>query len=361
MLDKGVGYIKLSGFTQTAGRDVREALMELREENNLEGLVLDLRGNGGGLLNQAVNIANLFVEKNQLIVSTRGKIVENNTNHHTLHNPVDLHLPLVVLVDMASASASEIVAGAIQDLDRGVVIGHRTIGKGLVQNVLPIGYNNQLKITVAKYYIPSGRCIQSIDYAQRKEDGTVTLIPDSLKTPFKTLNGRTVYDGGGIEPDVYIEPKSPTAISMELLTQFKILDFVNDFVKKNETIPAPEDFVITDKIYQDFVSFVQSKGFSYQNDEEAILSALERMAKENKTHDAIAPQINALKNRIEQIKKDEITVHREEISTMLRDEIVNRYYFQEGRVLASLASDPEVNKAIEVLSSKTIYKKILGR
>jgi len=359
MLSESIGYIKLTGFTQNAGQEVRDAFNSLRV-NDLKGIVLDLRGNGGGLLNEAVNIANLFVPRDQLIVSTRGRIAENNTNHHTLNNPIDTEIPLVILVDMASASASEIVAGSIQDLDRGVVIGHRTIGKGLVQNVVPIGFNNQLKITVAKYFIPSGRSIQSIDYAQRREDGSVQLIPDSLKTPFKTRNGRTVFDGGGIEPDIYIEPQAPSALAIALVRDFHILDFANQFTRKNQSIPAPEKFRITDEIYNDFVAFLNNRNFTYQNPLGAMLQRLEGVAKEANSLEALSSEINALRQRIEDKKKDEIFTFRGEISELLLSEIVKRYYHQEGQVWASLANDPEVNKAIEVLSNGRKYKEILG-
>ncbi len=360
MLNESIGYIKLTGFTQNAGSEVRDAFNSLRQ-NNLKGLVLDLRGNGGGLLNEAVNIANLFVNKDQLIVSTRGRIPGNNTNHHTLNNPIDTEIPLVVLVDMASASASEIVAGSLQDLDRAVVIGHRTIGKGLVQNVVPVGFNNQLKLTVAKYYIPSGRCIQSIDYAQRREDGSATLIPDSLKIPYKTRNGRTVFDGGGIEPDVIIDPRNSAAISVALVRDFKILDFASEFARKNQSIQAPDAFVITDDIYSQFVQFLNKRNFSHQTPLDGMVARLVRVAGETNNLEALSAEVNALRQKIEDNKKNDVYTYREEISELLLGEIVKRYYHQEGHVISSLSNDQNVNKAIEILSNGRKYREILGK
>jgi carboxyl-terminal processing protease len=360
MLNETTGYIKLTGFTQNAGREVRDAFNELRQNHQVQSIVLDLRGNGGGLLNEAVNITNLFVEKNQLVVSTQGKIAERNTNHRTLNNPIDTEIPLVVLVDRGSASASEIVAGAIQDFDRGVIIGHRTFGKGLVQNVVPLSYNTQLKVTVAKYYIPSGRCIQAIDYAQRNEDGSVAQIPDSLKTAFTTLNGRVVYDGGGIEPDILIPPQMLSNVSVALLTRFLIFDYANYFFRKHQTIPQADQFEITDVIYNDFVAFLSDKDYEYVTSSERLLADLKEASKHEKYYDAIASEYEALRQKMMHNKEEDLLNFRDEISYLLKEEIASRYYYQKGRVLASLSSDKEVAKAVEILSNGNGYRSILA-
>lgn len=360
MLNQTTGYIKLTGFTQYAGREVRDAFEQLRQNHQIESLVLDLRGNGGGLLNEAVNITNLFVEKNKMVVSTRGKIAERNTTHRTLNNPIDTEIPLVVLVDRGSASASEIVAGAIQDFDRGVIIGHRTFGKGLVQNLIPLSYNTQLKVTVAKYYIPSGRCIQAIDYAQRNEDGSVAMIPDSLKKAFTTQNGRTVYDGGGIEPDIVIAPQMLSNISVALLTRFLIFDYANHFFRLNNSIAPAGEFKISDAVYNDFIAFLSDKDYDYETRSERLLAELKQASKNEKYFSAIESEYEALHRRIMHNKEEDLQTFRSEISELLKEEIVSRYYHQRGRVQASLTNDREVSKALQLLSNGSGYRSILA-
>ncbi len=359
MLNNHTGYIKLTAFTQNAGKEVRDAFSSLRDENDLQHIVLDLRGNGGGLLNEAVNITNIFVDKDELIVETRGKLEERNTTHQTRSQVVDKDIPLVVLVDGASASASEIVAGAIQDLDRGVVIGQRTFGKGLVQNIVPLSYNTQLKVTVAKYYIPSGRCIQAIDYAERNEDGSVAAIPDSLMVAFETRNGRTVYDGGGIEPDLQTEPRSLAPISIALLTKFHIFEFANTFYQQNDEIPPADKFEITDEIFDDFVHFLEGKDYSYTTTSEAYINEVKKAAKEEAYYASIQDELELIRNKIDLSKADDLVNHREEIEEILKNEISGRYYKQRGRVIASLKDDPEVLKAIGLLSNLEKYHEIL--
>ncbi len=360
MLDEHTGYIKLNGFTQHASREVREAFNNLKKEHDLQQLVLDLRGNGGGLLHEAVNITNLFVGKNKLVVSTKGRIADRNTTHHTLNDPIDLDIPLTILVDRQSASASEIVAGAIQDFDRGVVVGQRTFGKGLVQNVVPLSYNTQLKVTVAKYYIPSGRCIQAIDYAQRNEDGSVAQIPDSLKMAFKTSKGRTVYDGGGIEPDIFLEPASYGQVTIALLNQFLIFDYANHFRRTNESIASAESFMITDQMYQDFTRFVNEKGFDYTTESERRLERLKQASMDEQYYGSIENEFEQLRNKLMHNKDEDLITFRDEISSLLKEEIVTRYYHQKGRVLSSLSSDPEIEKTLSLFANKDRYTAILN-
>lgn len=360
MLDGKTGYIKLTGFTQNAGREVKDAFNELRQNHSVENIVLDLRGNGGGLLNEAVNITNLFVGKDELVVSTMGKIADRNTSHRTLNNPIDTEIPLVVLVDRGSASASEIVAGAIQDFDRGVILGQRTFGKGLVQNVIPLSYNTQLKVTVAKYYIPSGRCIQAIDYAQRNEDGSVALIPDSLKKAFTTRNGRVVYDGGGIEPDVAVDPQMLSNITFTLANRFLIFDYANQYYRTHESIPPAGEFEITDDIYRDFVNFLSDKDYEYVTRSERLLEELKEASSNEKYFSAMEAEYEALKQKMMHNKDEDLITFRDEISMLLKEEIASRYYFQKGRVLASLSMDPEIDRALEILSNGNGYQRILS-
>lgn len=359
LVDDKTGYIKLSGFTQNAGREVRDAFNALRSEHQIENIILDLRGNGGGLLNEAVNITNLFVERDRLVVSTRGKIAERTSTHRTLNNPIDLNIPLVVLVDRGSASASEIVAGAIQDFDRGVIIGQRTFGKGLVQNIVPLSYNTQLKVTVAKYYIPSGRCIQAIDYAQRHEDGSVAAIPDSLKVAFKTSRGRTVFDGGGIEPDIFVEPMSLSNISIALITQFHIFEYANQFHRNNPQILPADQFRITDEIYADFMQFLQGRDYSYETESEMLLQRLKRVARNEKYYDAIAQDLEQIKRRVNETKNADLITFRPEIEEILKNEIVGRYFKQRGRIIASLQDDPEISQALQLFRNPARYQALL--
>ncbi len=360
MLNDQVGYIKLSGFTQDAGKEVKDAFLDLKENNALKGLVFDLRGNGGGLLREAVNIVNIFTEKGELVVSTKGKEVSRNKSYHTTSQPEDTEIPVVVMVDVGSASASEIVSGALQDLDRGVVLGQRTYGKGLVQNVLPLSYNAKVKVTVAKYYIPSGRCIQAIDYSHKDEEGVAHKVPDSLISEFATKNGRKVYDGGGIEPDIVIEPEMLSPISMALLTNYVIFDYANKFAREHDSIPDPKTFAITDEIYADFIDYVNSlQDFSYTTKSEKTLEKLKKAAENEEYFEAIAANIEALEAKLIHNKDEDLQTHRDEISEMMKLEIASRYYFQKGRVIANLQSDPEVKKAIEIIDNEKNYTGIL--
>lgn len=360
MLNDQIGYVKLSGFTQHASREVRKAFNELKDEHGMTGFILDLRGNGGGLLNEAVEIVNLFVDKGELVVSTKGKESSRNRSYQTTSRPLDPDIPVVILVDRASASASEIVSGALQDLDRGVVIGQRTYGKGLVQNVLPLSFNSKLKVTVAKYYIPSGRCIQAIDYSHRGEDGLAYRVPDSLVSEFTTTGGRKVYDGGGIDPDIVIEPSIFNPITQALFTEYIIFDYANKFARENDQILPPAEFAITDDIYDDFVAFVNSRDFDYTTRSERTLKALKEAVKDEAYYANISTMLADLEGQLMHNKAEDLITHREEISEILRIEIVTRFYHQSGKVEASLINDPEILKAIELLQNMDEYKNILA-
>jgi carboxyl-terminal processing protease len=359
ILKGGIGYIKLTNFTQNAGIEVKKAFSELKNNNELKGIILDLRGNGGGLLNEAVNICNIFVDQDQLIVSTKGKINSKDQDHFTRSAPVDKDIPLAILVDGGSASASEIVAGAIQDLDRGIIVGQRTYGKGLVQNVIPLSYNAQVKITVAKYYIPSGRCIQSIDYFHKDENGKPESVPDSLITEFKTKHGRSVYDGWGIEPDISMDPMKLSKISQTLVTKYFLFDYANLFASKNSSIPPAQDFVIDDNIYNGLIAYLKDRNYNYQTATEQALEKLKTSAVKENYFAAIEPDYNALKEKILHDKSEDLITYKDEIKLLLKDEIVSRYYFQKGRIIATLSDDPEIAKASEILEGSATYLAIL--
>jgi len=360
MLDENTAYVKLTGFTRRASREVRDALVELKEENEVQHVILDLRGNGGGLLHEAVNIANLFLDKGKLIVNTKGRLEDRTSTHSTLNDPLDREIPLVVLTDRASASASEIVAGAIQDYDRGVVIGNRTFGKGLVQNVVPLSYNTQLKVTIAEYFIPSGRGIQAINYAERRPDGSVAQIPDSLKVAFETLAGRKVYDGGGIDPDIVVDRPERGAVITALQRQFMIFDFANRYYKEHESIEEPTSFHITDAIYADFKAFLAANDFSYETDSERLLNRLKAATERENYYDAVSAEITRLSEIVEQEKTRDLLTFRAEIEQMLREEIVSRYYYRKGRVIVSLDDDPDVERALQLFADRQAYDGILA-
>ena len=348
VLEGGVAYIILNQFTKDAAKELKEAFLEMKSQNELKGLVIDLRGNGGGLLNEAVDIVNLFVPKNKLVVYTQGKTPEQNRNYYTKLDPEDTEIPLAILVNQSSASASEIVSGSIQDFDRGVIVGQRTFGKGLVQNILPMNYNTQMKVTVSKYYIPSKRCIQEIDYSKKSKNDTLAKN-DTLGPQFKTANGRIVYEGHGIQPDVKIEPETVSTITVHLYAQNMIFKYANKFYREHKSIPSPEEFEITDEIYDDFVKYVESQEFSYTSESEKDFEVLVKTAKLEGYYDNIKPQLDILEKELKSHKDNDLINNRKEISEILKMEIVGRYYFQKGKIITTLKDDVELNRAVEIL------------
>lgn len=362
VLDEGVAYIALSQFTKDAAKELKEAFLEMRAMNDLKGLIIDLRGNGGGLLNEAVDIVNIFVPKDKLVVYTKGKTPEQNRNYYTKNEADDIDIPLVILVNEASASASEIVSGSIQDFDRGVIVGQRTFGKGLVQNILPMTYNTQMKVTVSKYYIPSKRCIQEIDYSKKSKNDTIN-VNDTLGPQFKTANGRIVYEGHGIQPDVKIEPEMLSTITAHLYAQNMIFKYANKFYKEHKSIASPEEFEISDEIYDDFMKFVESNDFTYTSESEKDFESLVKTAKMEGYYDNIKTQLDVLENELKNHKNNDLFINREEIEELLKIEIVGRYYFQKGKIISTLKDDPELKRAIEIITNsngKNEYQTILS-
>jgi len=359
MLDDRIGYINLNQFTEKASSEVKDAFLKLKEKG-MKYLVLDLRNNGGGLLQEAVNIMNVFVDQNVKIAETKGKIKEQNNVFRTRNQVIDKEIPVVVLVNEASASASEIVAGAFQDLDRGVVIGKKTFGKGLVQNIVPLSFNTSFKITVSKYYIPSGRCVQNVDYFNRDTLGAAPHIPDSLATPYKTKNGRIVYDKGGIEPDILTPDSIPSNILIALVINNIIFDFCNEFAAKYDSILAPKQFKLSDEQYQQFADFAISKNFEYTTATEELLQELKEVAQIEKYYPAIETIYLDILNKIESEKSNDIYTFKNEISEFITNEIIARYYFQKGRIEHQLTIDQDVKLAMEILSDAKRYKAILS-
>lgn len=354
VFENGIGYVRLTGFTQKAAAELKEVLLNMKKQTELKGFIIDLRSNGGGLLNEAVDIANIFVDKGELIVNTKGKTEDRTTIHRTRQAAVDLDIPLIVMVNESSASASEIVAGSLQDLDRAVIIGQRTFGKGLVQNVVPLSYNTQLKVTVAKYYIPSGRCIQELDYSKHGDK-----IPDSLISTFKTRAGRIVHDGGGVMPDVKLEPIEFSTVSSNLYGGNFIFRFANQYARTHSKIEPADKFCIDDSTYQEFIDFVKKEKFSYTTESERMISKLKEIAASESYLEAVQTQLNQLESELIEYKQNDLSKHRNEIEELLNVEIVTRYYYQKGKIKAALKNDPELKKAIEILLDQKLYKSLL--
>lgn len=360
VFDNGVGYAILSQFTKDCARELKDVIVEMKKNHELKGFILDLRGNGGGLLAEAVDIVNMFVPKNKLVVYQKGKVAEHNYNHYTQHEPLDLDIPLVILVNEGSASASEIVSGSIQDFDRGVIVGQRTFGKGLVQNIFPMSYNTQIKVTVAHYYLPSNRCIQEIDYSKKKKNVADTLAKnDTLGKAFHTANGRVVYEGHGIQPDVKIEPTMASTITMNLYAKNLFFKYANKYYREHKSIKSAKDFQISDAEYEDFMQFVKDEGFTFTSQSEKEIKELERIAKLEGYLEDIQPMLDEVKAKIEVEKTKDLLDNRSEIEEMLEAEIVSRYYYQKGRIIATLDDDPELAKAFEVILNQEEYNNIL--
>jgi len=355
MLNDQTAYIRLSNFTDNCGDQFKKVFLELKKQHNPASLVIDLRSNPGGLLKEAVDIVNLFVPKGSEIVSVRGKIKALENTYKAEAQPVDTTIRIAVLINRGSASASEIVAGALQDLDRALVVGTRSFGKGLVQNVRPLSYNTQLKITTAKYYIPSGRCIQALDYSHRNEDGSVGNVPDSLISQFNTKNGRKVFDGGGVVPDVRIDDNDLSNLALELVTRFVLFDFATNYAWKNASISRPEEFEITDALYQEFSDYVKKSPFKYDSETEEALSELIKMAKQEKYYEVAGEEFLTLEAKLKPDLDKDLKLFRKDISMLLKDEIVGRYYYQKGAIRASLRDDTDIQKARELLSVPDTY------
>jgi carboxyl-terminal processing protease len=359
MAADGIGYIKLTDFTTKAGKEVGNALKKLKSQG-AEKIILDLRGNPGGLLDEAIKVSNVFVPKNKEVVSTKGKLENWTKSYVTPSDPVDLNIPVAVLTDNGSASASEIVAGVIQDYDRGVLVGRKTFGKGLVQQTRPLAYNSQLKVTTAKYYIPSGRCIQAIDYSSRNPDGSVGKIPDSLKTEFRTANNRMVYDGGGVDPDILVERPKPAPIARHLYNKDLIFHFATEFHYKNDDIGVAREFKITEEQYGEFVDWLQDKDYSYVTRVDKKIEELIAESKKEKTFDLMKTQIEALKEAAKEHKKSDLELFQKEIVQLLEQEIASRYYLQDGIIESSFKYDLDVLEAVAILNDQAKYQSILN-
>ncbi len=360
MIDNKTGYLRLSSFTEGCSDLMKKAILELRDKKGARQLVIDLRSNPGGLLGEAVKVTNLFVNHGQEIVSTKGKVSQWDKTYHATEQPVDTVMPLIVLVNSGSASASEIVAGAIQDLDRGVILGNRTFGKGLVQTTRDLSYNTKLKVTTAKYYIPSGRCIQALDYSHRNPDGSVGTIPDSLIHQFTTKHGRKVKDGGGVSPDYKFNQDTLSALAVKLVQDFMIFDFATLYANSHSSIPGPKEFVVTDQIYNDFTKYLHEKKFSYESRSEQALKELIEVARKEHYYDNTRNEFTALeKSLILNLDRDLVTFS-DDIRELIKDEIVSRYYYQKGAIIATLDDDKEIKVARTLMNQPEKYREFLS-
>lgn len=355
-----IGYIRLSSFTQRCGEYVADALMELKTKNDIKHCILDLRFNGGGLLKEAILVSNIFVNQGELVVSTKGKIPDWDKDYRAPQGAIDLDIPLAVLTNKRSASASEIVSGVMQDLDRGVVIGQRTFGKGLVQQTRDIGFNSKVKLTVAKYYLPSGRCIQAVDYYGQYTDQGAVKIPDSLRNEFFTRNQRKVYDNGGVKPDLEVDTKEVSIFVKNLKDQHKIFDFVNQYCMKQDSIADPLDFKIDAALLSEFRSFLLAQdNFTLDSKTQDHINDLKESLKKEKYDDETQGLLKAMEDKIKGLNASLVDKHENEIKEALRYSIIDRYHYEQGKVEASLDADPEINAALELFSDMGQYRTLL--
>jgi carboxyl-terminal processing protease len=360
--NKDIAYIRLSQFTFGCSRQVRGLVDSFKKGNkDLKGVILDVRNNPGGLLDEAVSICNIFMDRGQLIVSTKGKLPEMDKDYRTMAQALDTKIPVTVLINRGSASASEIVAGTAQDLDRGVVIGERSYGKGLVQITRPLGYNARLKLTTAKYYTPSGRCIQAIDYSNRNPDGSAGKIPDSLKKMYTTKGGRKVLSGGGVEPDILLGAEALSKIGVMLYSKSYLFDYTSQYVKNNRQIAPVSEFSLTDTEFNQFSKWLEGKDYSYQSETEIALDSLKSIATREKYFDAIKSDFTSLQTKVAHDKNQDLLKNKTEIKKLLENEIVSRYYFLKGRIEHSLRTDQDVKKAIELMEQPAQYQAILSK
>ncbi|MBP5558463.1 MAG: S41 family peptidase [Bacteroidales bacterium] len=346
MITPRTGYINVSGFTEGVGEQVRGTVKSLLRSGQLDTLVIDLRGNGGGILGEAVEIVSAFVPKGSLVVTAKGREAGSSYAYRTTKDPVDTKLPLIVLVDSASASASEIVSGALQDMDRAIIIGTRTFGKGLVQSIRPMPYNGQLKVTTAKYYTPSGRCVQAIDYSHRNEDGSVGHIPDSLTHEFKTAGGRTVRDGGGITPDIVINPHQYSRLTYSLVMNGVVEQYALEYVRRHRSIPPTDEFRLSDEEYEDFIAFAQGKTFDYRSSAKTYFDYVRKELERDGLTEAMAPQLEALGKALDMEKDEFLRLKKDEIVPFIEEEIVVRYYYQPDGVKLRLRYDSQLSEAL---------------
>lgn len=359
MLNEEIGYIKLSSFTQTASDEVKKAYHDL-ESQGMKKLIFDLRGNGGGLLREAVRIVNMFVPKNKLVVATKARVEEENRTYMTMEDPINLEIPVVMLINGTSASASEIVSGTLQDYDRAVIVGSTSYGKGLVQRTYDLDYGSKMKLTIAKYYTPSGRCVQRLDYYDHDDENKVEEIPDSLLQKFETSNGRTVIDGRGIEPDVTVEKDKFSRLTTMLYVENIIFDFATEYYYQHKEIAPASKFKLSNEDYNAFKEFVVSKDFSYSTESEEQLEELKKSIDKEGYTEETKNEIEELMKKVTPSKDRDLVKYRKEISQLLENEIVSRYYFQEGRAEHNFNEDLDVIEAIKILSDLTNYNTILG-
>jgi carboxyl-terminal processing protease len=358
MVGGNMGYIKLNKFLENSAQEVTDALTALKK-NNPNGIILDLRSNGGGILQEAVKIVNLFVAKDVTVVSQKGKIKEKNFTYNTVATPLEPNLPLVVLVNSRSASASEIVAGALQDLDRAIIIGQRSYGKGLVQQTFSLPYNSLVKITIAKYFVPSGRCVQALDYTHRKDDGSVLKVADSLMHEFKTKNGRSVFDGSGVYPDIFVKQDRFANITQTLVNKLLIFDYATQYRNTHPQIGDPRAFTLNDAEYLDFTKFLAGKNYTYNTASERILDQLKIEATREKQFPEIQTEYDGLRAKMAAAKKNDLMQHKTEIKQVLENEIVSRYLYEKGRYEANFKYDKELAQAIKTMLDKLQLASIL--